>query len=183
EAEAECRAVAREAKRLQLPRIQAKAVEGLGLLLERSERPEDALDQYRRAEEILEPEPPTVRVDAVAGKARCFHSLGDVRYEIHVLETLLGEIEHAGLRDPNALARVHSALAYAYVDAGLFQKAAESAAPLEAFEPQLTGPLRVAQMHMHVAPLHLAQGKPAEAERSLHRAEEAYGQLHPKAET
>ena len=183
EADKASRSIAREAKALRLAGLQAMAEETRGLLLERQDRVEEALGRYTLAEEILRDEPPTARVDAVAGKARCFHSLGDVRYEIHVLETLLGEIERAGLRDPNALARVHSALAYAYVDAGLFQKAAESAAQLEAFEPQLTDPLRVAQMHMHVARLHLAQGKPAEAERSLHRAEDAYGQLHLQTET
>ena len=183
EADKASRSIAREAKALRLAGLQAMAEETRGLLLERQDRVEEALGRYTLAEEILRDEPPTARVDAVAGKARCFHSLGDVRYEIHVLETLLGEIEHAGLRDPNALARVHSALAYAYVDAGLFQKAAESAAQLEAFEPQLTDPLRVAQMHMHVARLHLAQGRPAEAERSLHRAEDAYGQLHLQTET
>ena len=183
EAEKASRSIAREAKALRLAGLQAMAEETRGLLLERQDRVEEALGRYTLAEEILRDEPPTARVDAVAGKARCFHSLGDVRYEIHVLETLLGEIEHAGLRDPNALARVHSALAYAYVDAGLFQKAAESATQLEAFEPQVTDPLRVAQMHMHVARIHLAQGRTAEAERSLHRAEDAYGQLHLQTET
>jgi len=182
EADAECRAVARVARRLRLPRIQAKAVEGLGLLLERNERPEDALDQYRRAEEILEPEPPTVRVDAVAGKARCFHSLGDVRYEIHILETLLAEIDREGLPDPNALARLHAALAYAYVEAGLYNSAAESAAELERLAPRVTDPLRIAQMHLHVARVYLVQGRVEDAERSLQRAEEAYRQANLETE-
>jgi tetratricopeptide (TPR) repeat protein len=177
------RSIAKEAKTLKLPGLQAKAEETQGLLLERQDRVEEALGRYTLAEEILRDEPPTARVDAVAGKARCFHSLGDVRYEIHVLETLLGEIEREGLRDPNALARVHSALVYAYVDVGLFHKAGESATQLEAFEPQLTDPLRVAQMHLHVARLHLAHGRTAEAERSLHRAEDSYGQLHLQTET
>jgi tetratricopeptide (TPR) repeat protein len=182
DAEKASRAVAREAKALKLPELQARAEETRGLLLERQDRVEEALGRYSLAEEILREEPPTSRVDAVAGKARCFHSLGDVRYEIHVLETLLDEIERQGLRDPDALARVHSALVFAYVDVGLFAKAATSAQLLEEFEPRMRDPLRIAQMHLHVARLHLTNGKIAEAERSLHRAEDAYGQLRLKTE-
>jgi len=77
---------------------------------------------------------------------------------------------------------VHSALVYAYLDAGLFTKAGESAALLDQIEPRLTDPLRVAQMHIHVARLHLAQGRPVEAERSLNRAEDTYAQLRLRTE-
>jgi tetratricopeptide (TPR) repeat protein len=37
-------------------------------------------------------------------------------------------------------------------------------------------------MHLTVARLHLTRGKIADAERSLHRAEDAFGQLHLKTE-
>jgi tetratricopeptide (TPR) repeat protein len=177
------RSIAKEARRAGLPLVQAKAEEGLGLLLERQERPEDALEQYRLAEQILQDRPAADRVDAVAGKARCFHSLGDVRYEIHILEMLLTEIEREQLIDPNALARLHAALVFAYVDAGLYEKAAESAAELEALSPRVNDPLRVAQMNLHVARAYLVQGRVEEAERSLHRAEDAYRQLSLKTET
>ena len=183
DAETECRAIAKEARRLRLPRVQAEAEEGLGLLLERRERPEDALAYYRKAEEILKDEPPTARVDAVAGKARCFHSLGDVRYGIHILEMLHGEIERGRLFDPNALARLHAALAYAYVEAGLYTSAAESATELERLAPKVTEPLRIAQMHLHVARVYLIQGKVGDAERSLRRSEEAYQQVRLKTES
>jgi tetratricopeptide (TPR) repeat protein len=182
ESDKECRAVAKEAKALGLPLLRAKAEETRGLLLERQERIEEALGRYTAAEEILREEPPTSRVDAVAGKARCFHSLGDVRYEIHLLETLLGEIERDDLLDPNALARVYSALVYAYVEAGLFAKAAESARLLDGLEPRIEDPLRVAQMNLHVARLHVSQGRMKEAERSLHRSEDAYRQLNLRTE-
>ena len=182
EADKASRSIAREAKALKLPNLHARAEETRGLLLERQDRVEEALGRYALAEEILRDEPPTSRVDAVAGKARCFHSLGDVRYEIHVLETLLGEIEREGLEDPNALARLHSGLVFAYVDVGLLDRAAKSAAILEDFEPRITDPMRIAQMHITVARLHLTRGKIADAERSLHRAEDAFGQLHLKTE-
>jgi tetratricopeptide (TPR) repeat protein len=177
------RSIAREAKALKLPQLQANAEEVRGLLLERQDRVEEALGRFSLAEEILRDEPPTSRVDAVAGKARCFHSLGDIRYEIHVLETLLGEIEREGFTDPDALARVHAGLVFAYIDAGLFGKAAESAALLDEYEPRLKDPMRIAQMHLVVARLHLTNGKVAEAERSLQRAEDASSQLHLQTET
>jgi tetratricopeptide (TPR) repeat protein len=167
---------------LKLTELQAKAEETMGLLMERQDRVEEALGRYVRAEEILLSGPSTARVDAVAGKARCFHALGDVRYEIHVLETLLGEIEREGLEDPDALARVHSALVFAYIDVGLLDKAAGSAARLDEFEPRLSDPMRIAQMHLHVARLHLTNGRIADAERSLFRAEDAYRQLRLKTE-
>jgi tetratricopeptide (TPR) repeat protein len=175
--------VGNKAKRERLPHTQAKAEEGWGLLLERQGLPEGALEHYVRAEGILEQDPPTSRADAVAGKARCFHSLGDTRYEIHILEMLLGEIEREGLPDPNALARVHAALVYAYVEAGLDAKAAQSATELERLGPKVTDPLRIAQMHMHVARVYLVQNRVQEAERSLQRAEDAYRQSSLKTET
>jgi tetratricopeptide (TPR) repeat protein len=175
--------IAKKARKDRLPQIHANAEEGWGLLLERQGLPEGALEHYVRAENILERDPPTSKVDAVAGKARCFHSLGDTRYEIHILETLLAEIERERLHDPNALARLHAALVFAYVEAGLYAKAAESASELERLSPKVTDPLRIAQMHMHVARVYLVQNRVEEAERSLQRAEDSYGLLSLKTET
>jgi tetratricopeptide (TPR) repeat protein len=177
------KSVAEEAKRYGLRRLQARAEEGRGLWLERQGRPEEALEHYQRANTILAAEPPTARVDAVSGEARCFHSLGEVRHEIHILESLLDVIERGNLRDPDALARLHAALVYAYVEAGLYAAAAASAAELQHLAPKLTDASRIAQMHMNVARLHLVQGKVDEATRSLQRAEDAYRLLNLKTET
>jgi tetratricopeptide (TPR) repeat protein len=176
-------AIVQEAESAALPRIEARAREGLGLLLERRERPEEALEHYRAAEQILASEPRTAAVDAVAGQARCLHSLGDIRYEIHLLEAIQRDILEAGLDDPNALARVHAGLVYAYVEAGLYTKAAESATELERLMPRVTDPLRIAQMHLHAARLYLVQGRVQDAERSLQRSEDCYRQLNLKTET
>src|SRR5438309_3619253 len=81
--------VRRDVKRARLTRIEAKIEEALGLWRERGGKPEEALEHYQRAEELLRSEPPTMRADAVAGKARAFQALGDVRYAVHVLESLL----------------------------------------------------------------------------------------------
>ncbi len=181
-ADATFRSVGREAKRFGLARLQAKVEEGRGLWLERQSQPEEALKHFQRAEEILLSEPPTARVDAVFGKARCFEDLGDVRYAIFILESLLDAIEREGLRDPDALARIHAGLVFIYIDAGLYAKAAESAAELDRIAPRLTDAARVAQMHMNVARLHLVQGRIEDAERSLARAEDTYRMLGLKTE-
>jgi len=56
---------------------------------------------------------------------------------------LLDELERNKLHDPDALARIHAGLVYSYLDAGLYGKAAESAAELERLAPKLTDPLRI----------------------------------------
>lgn len=177
EAEPILRRVIRDARRYDLPRLEAAAEEVRGLHLERAGRPEEALARYQRAEELLRDEPATVRADAVDGKARCFTALGDGRYAIFLLESLLDEIGRSRFRDPDALVRVHAGLVYSYLDAGLYAKAAESAAELERLAPRVEDPERLAQMHMNVARLYLADGRPEDAEDSLRRAEDAYRQV------
>lgn len=169
--------IAREAKRHGFHRLQAKTEEVRGLRLQRSGRPEEALEHYQRAEELLAAEPPTARADAVDGKAVCFSALGDVRYAIFLLESLLHEIRRAGLGDPDALARVHAGLVYTYLDAGLMAKAAGSAAELERLAPRVSDPARIAQMYMNVARQYLSAGRVEDATASLQRAEDAYRQL------
>lgn len=169
--------IAREAKRYGLPRVEAKTEEVRGLWLQRSGLPEEALERYQRAEELLRDEAPTARVDAAYGKSVCFSALGDVRYAIYLLESLLDEIDRAGLQDPDALVRVHAALIYRYLDLGLMREAAESATALERLAPRIDDPERIAQMHMNVARQYLASGRVEDATASLQRAEDAYRQL------
>jgi tetratricopeptide (TPR) repeat protein len=183
QADGALRNVARRAKRYGLRWIQGKAEEARGLWLERSERPDEALEQFQRAEELLQPLGPAARVDAVAGKARNFLALGEVRYAIHLLESLLGEIEREDLSDPAALARLHASLVDAYLDAGLHERAVGSASELERLAPRLVDPLRIAQMNLHVAHLYLVQGHVDQALRSLQRSEDAYAQLNLRTET
>jgi tetratricopeptide (TPR) repeat protein len=73
-------------------------------------------------------------------------------------------------------------LVFAYLDAGIYRKAAESAAELETLAPRLTDPARVAQMHMNVARLFLQDGRVEDAQRSLRRAEDVYRQLDLETE-
>jgi tetratricopeptide (TPR) repeat protein len=177
EADASLVQIVRDAKRFALPQLEARAEEVRGLWLQRTGRPEEALERYARAEELLRDDPPTARVDAVDGKSICFAALGDVRYAIFLLESLLDEIEREGLRDPHALVRLHAGLVYSYLDAGLLAKAAASAAVLEQLAPRIDEPERIAQMHMNVAWQYLTAGRIDDATASLQRAEDAYRQL------
>jgi tetratricopeptide (TPR) repeat protein len=177
EADGQLRQITREARRHGLARVEARAEETRGLWLQRGGRPEEALDRYQRAEELLRDEPPTARADAAHGRSVCFAALGDVRYAIFLLESLLDEIERAGLKDPDALARVHAALIYWYLDLGLMRKAAESAIELERLAPRIEDPGRLAQMHMNVARQYLSTGRVEDATASLQRAEDAYRHL------
>jgi tetratricopeptide (TPR) repeat protein len=180
DADAGLRQVSREAKRYTLARLAAAAEEVRGLWLQRTGRPQDALERYQRAEELLRSDPPTARVDVVDGMATCFAALGDVRYAIFLLESIHDEIDRAGLQDPEALVRVHAGLVYWYLDLGLMSAAAASAAELERLAPRVQDPARIAQMHMNVARQYLTEGREGrvhEATASLQRAEDTYRQL------
>lgn len=175
-------AVAKQSRQLKLTRLEAKAEEARGLLLERQGDPEEALEHYQRAGEILSAEPPSALADTVTGKARCFEALGDVRYAIHMLETLLATIGQEGIHDPAALVQLHASLLDAYLEAGMYDRAARSADELERLAPKIDDPLRLAHMHINVAHIYLVQGNIEDAHRSLERAEDHYRQLHLKAE-
>ena len=176
-AEEHLRRVTREARRIGSGRLGARAEEIRGLSLLRRGRPEEAIERFDRALELLRDEPPDARADAVDGKAACLSGLGDIRYAIFVLEALLDEIERAGIRDPDALARVHAGLVYSYLDAGLYRKAAASAAELERLAPRVEDPARFAQLHMNAARQYLADRRVEDATASLQRAEDAYRHL------
>ena len=183
EAEELFRSIAKDAQRFHLPRIRSKAEEGLALWYERRSQPEEALAHHQNSQDLLKDEPATEWVDAVAGKARCLEALGDVRYAIFLLESLLDRLEREKLSDPDALARLHASLVFAYLEAGIPYKAAESGAQLMALAPHLTDPIRVAQMHMNVARLFLHEGRILDAQRSLRRADEVYRNRNLKTET
>lgn len=178
EAEAALETIGKEAKRYGLVRIRARAEEGRGLIRERRGDAEAAIEHYQRSEELLADEPPTARTDAVTGKARGFQALGDVRYAIHLLESQRDALSRQGLDDPDSMAAIQATLLDAYLDAGLHRQAMESAAELDRLASRLTEPRRVALMHLHVAHLHLTEGRPDDALRSLQHVEDAYRQLN-----
>ena len=169
--------VAKEARRYDLSRILAKAQQGRALCAERRGALEEAIEGYEAAEETLSSESPVARVDVVAGKARCLQMLGDTRYAAYLMETLLVSLEHARLQDPNALVRIHASLVAAYFDLGLYQKAAASAEIALKLASRVTDPEGLANMHINAARVLLHEGRRAEAEDSLRRAEDVYREL------
>ena len=177
EAEKQFARCEREAKRFELLRLQAKAREGLALVAERRGDPETAIGRYEEVEELLSTESPIARVDAIAGKARCLQMLGDTRYACYLLESLLEMLERRGLKDPTALVRIHASLVAAYFELGLYNKA--GAAADRALE--LAGGAKdtevVASMHINTGRVLLHEGRHADAEESLSRAEDLYRRL------
>lgn len=71
--------VRREAKAIQLPRLEAKALESFAALQELSGNLDVALEHYDRALEMLKGESPTTWAYATAGKARCYAAQGPGR--------------------------------------------------------------------------------------------------------
>jgi tetratricopeptide (TPR) repeat protein len=175
--------VVSRATRHRIPGVEAKAYEIRGLVLERTGRPDDALGWFERAEGVLEDRPPSERVDAVAGKARCLLAVGDISYAVFLLETLARSIAEERGPDADAVAHVHAALLDAYLDAGLLRSAAEEAEELRLVAPRLRDPVRQGQVRLYLARLCVTEGRMREAERLLAAAGEAYGRSGLKAET
>jgi transcriptional regulator with XRE-family HTH domain len=182
EVEATVGSVERRAHRYGVRRIQARAHEIRALVLERSGRLEDALEEFERSEHLLRDEPPVARVEAIAGKARCLQALGDIRYAIFVLESLR---RSAAPDEADLGFRVHVAagLLNAYLDAGLLTAAEEAAEELERSRPRLRDHVRRGQLYLYLARLRATQGKAREADRLLADAADAYEASGLRTET
>lgn len=175
--------IAREAKRYELVRLRAKALQGIALSAEREGEIERAIELYEEAEDVVRTESPIARADIVAGKARCLQMLGDTRYAAYVLEILLESLERSGLRDPDALVRIHSSLVAAYFELGLYQKASASVDIALKLSSNASDPEHLANMHINAARILLHDGRHTEAEDSLRKAETLYRQLDLRSET
>lgn len=168
------------ARQFGLDRSEAKALEGRGLVAERLGSPEIGLEHFERAALLLESEPPPLRVEAVAGAARCTQMMGDVRYAIHMLESFLMQLRD--MPDPLAVMRIHSSLVWPYTEVGLHKKAAHAATEALRLEARVDDPEQIANMHVNVARELLRQNRADEALASLRRAESIYVSLEWKTE-
>ncbi len=183
EAEQKYERVHREATRYEATRVAAAAYEGLALVAERRGELVQAIQLLESSEELLRTESPVLKVDAVVAKARCFHNLGDLRYAIYLLESLLERLEQSELHDPGALLKVQAALVLPYFDSGLYKKAAAVASEALSLAPRVDDPAKIAMMYVNVARVLLHQGHVAEAEASLVRARDLYATLDLQLET
>ena len=177
EARASYERIIAEARPAGLVRTHADGHAGLALCCERQGDTDAAIGLYERAEEIMSSLPPTAAVAAVAGKARCLIMSGDLRFAIHVLEQRLLDLEREGLEDPDALTRLHVTLVGAYHEAGLYNKAFESASEALRLSTKVTDQEVAAAMNLNVARALLQRGDIEGAERCLMRAQDLYGRL------
>lgn len=166
-----------EAERLALVSEQAAARTGLGdCALEAGQLPE-ALAHFEEAERQLAAEPLPSRARAIRGRAVAHLLAGDVRYACYVLESALDELAANELHDPDALVLLYAASIAPYMDMGAHARAAHAAEVALALAPQVSDPALVAGMHRSVARTLLAEGRIAEADASLAKAQELYQQL------
>ncbi|OEJ34907.1 helix-turn-helix domain-containing protein [Streptomyces subrutilus] len=166
-----------EARRLALAPEQAEAFIGLGeCALESGELP-DAIGHFEAAERLLADEPLTRRARPIRGRAVAHLLAGELRYACYLLESAIDELGASGLADPEALVLLYAAVIGPYIDMGAHARAAHAAELALALAPQVSDPALVAGMHRQVARTFLAEGRVADADASLAKAQAIYGQL------
>ncbi|KOU79870.1 MULTISPECIES: helix-turn-helix domain-containing protein [Streptomyces] len=166
-----------EAEELGLVPEQAQARLGLGeCALESGELP-SAIGHFEEAERLLADEPLPLRARPVRGRAVAHLLAGELRYACYLLESAIDELGASGLADPDALVLLHAAVIGPYMDMGAHARAAHSAEIALALAPQVGDPALVAGMHRQVARTFLTEGRMAEADASLAKAQAIYGRL------
>ncbi len=161
---------------------QAAALLGLGDCLLESGELTDARDCFASAERLLADQPLPRRVPAIRGRATAHLLTGELRYACYLLESTLDELDAAGLHDPEALLLLYTASIAPYMDMGAHARAAQAAELALALAPRVSDPALVAGMHRGVARTLIAEGRIAEADASLAKAQELYRQLHIRTE-
>ncbi|MFI6380948.1 tetratricopeptide repeat protein [Streptomyces sp. NPDC050658] len=166
-----------EAAQEELVDEQAAALLGLGdCLLECGELTE-ARDQFAAVERLLADEPLPRRVPAVRGRATVHLLTGELRYACYLLESTLDELNASGLPDPDSLLLLYTAAIAPYMDMGAHARAAHAAELALALAPRVSDPALVAAMHRGVARTLITEGRIAEADASLAKAQDLYRQL------
>ncbi|MFC8126986.1 helix-turn-helix domain-containing protein [Streptomyces sp. NPDC057302] len=176
------RALHAEAVEHALPGEQATALLGLGDCLLESGDLDDAHACFASVERLLSDEPLPRRVPAIRGRANAHRLTGELRYACHLLETALDQLNASGLHDPDALLLLYSASIAPYMDMGAHERAAHAAELALALAPRVDDPALLAGMHRGVARTLIAQGRIAEADASLAKAQGLYQQLHIRTE-
>ncbi|MEU6120616.1 helix-turn-helix transcriptional regulator [Streptomyces sp. NPDC047123] len=171
-----------EAAEHSLTEERAEALLGLGDCLLESGELTDARDRFAAAERLLTDRPLPRRVPAIRGRATAHLLTGELRYACYLLESTLDELTTAGLHDPEALLLLYTASIAPYMDMGAHARAAHAAELALALAPRVEDPALVAGMHRGVARTLIAEGRIAEADASLAKAQELYRQLHIRTE-
>lgn len=171
-----------EAVRYALAPEQAAALLGLGDCLLESGALAGARDCFASVERLLADEPLPRRVPAIRGRATAHLLTGELRYACYLLETALDELNASGLHDPEALLLLYTASIAPYMDMGAHVRAAHAAELALALAPSVSDPALIAGMHRGVARTLIAEGRIAEADASLAKAQELYRQLQIRTE-
>ena len=175
--------VLRDSKRYKMGDLEAKAVEYQALVEERRGNIQTAFELYEDVEKILIEAPPPMLADCIAGQARCLIGLGDIRYAIHLVESLVERMEREGFKDPNAMVRLYAPLVWAYAQLGVQSKASEYADRAVGLLPKVTDPFNLAVMQVNLAEAYLTEGRIKEADSALLRAEDLFQNLELQAES
>ncbi|MCC3779506.1 helix-turn-helix domain-containing protein [Streptomyces sp. UNOB3_S3] len=176
------RALRAEAAALSLVNEESTAVLGLGDCALESGDLTAARDLFAEAETLLADQPLPRRVPALRGRAVAHLLAGELRYACYLLETALDELNASGMHDPDALLLLYTASIAPYMDMGAHARAAHAAELALALAPQVDNPALVAAMHRGVARSLIAEGRIADADASLAKAQELYQQLHIRTE-
>ncbi|MFB6617074.1 tetratricopeptide repeat protein [Streptomyces sp. NPDC085524] len=165
------------AEELALVPEQAEARLGLGECALESGELADAITHFEGAERLLADEPLPRRARPIRGRAVAHLLSGELRYACYLLESTIDELGASGLADPEALVLLYAAVIGPYIDMGAHARAAHAAELALALAPQVGDPALVAGMHRQVARTFLAEGRVADADASLAKAQAIYGQL------
>lgn len=166
-----------EAERLGLADEQAGALLGLGDCALECGELSDAIAHFEAAERLLADEPLPRRARPIRGRAVAHLLAGELRYACYLLESTIDELGTSGLADPEALVLLYAAVIGPYTDMGAHARAAHAAELALSLAPQVGDPALVAGMHRQVARTFLAEGRVADADASLAKAQAIYGQL------
>ncbi|GAA4933283.1 tetratricopeptide repeat protein [Streptomyces coeruleoprunus] len=177
EAAAHYRRLLADAEGLDLLPERAEALLGLGDCALEAGQLSDAGRHFAMAEQLLAGEPLPRRARAIRGRAVAHLLAGELRYACYLLESTLDELNTSGLADPEALVMLYAAVIGPYIDMGAHARAAHAAELALALAPQVKDPALVAGMHRQVARTFLAEGRTADADASLAKAQSMYRQL------
>ncbi|MFD4588362.1 helix-turn-helix domain-containing protein [Streptomyces sp. NPDC058434] len=166
-----------DAEHLELTAEQAEALLGLGECALETGQLDNARRHFEAAERLLGGEPLPRRARAIRGRAIAHLLAGELRYACYLLEATIDELNGSGLADPEALVLLYAAIIGPYIDMGAHARAAHAAELALALAPQVDDPALVAGMHRQVARTFLAEGRTADADASLAKAQAIYRQL------
>ncbi|MCX4545624.1 helix-turn-helix domain-containing protein [Streptomyces sp. NBC_01565] len=166
-----------DAEHLGLAAERAEALLGLGECALESGELTDAVRHFEASEQLLAGEPLPRRARPIRGRAVAHLLAGELRYACYLLESAIDELNAGGLADPEALVLLYAAVIGPYMDMGAHARAAHAAELALALAPQVSDPALVAGMHRQVARTFLAEGRVADADASLAKAQAVYREL------